>query len=1153
MSEFTHLHVHTQFSILDGAADIKKLVAKTKEYGMNALAITDHGNMYGVLDFIDACKNAKIKPIIGCEVYVAEESRFDKKGKEDRSGFHLILLAKNLKGYNNLSKLCTLSFKEGFYYTPRVDKELLKKYKEGLIALSACLAGEVADTILNKGEEKAEIVVKEYREIFGDDFYLEIHDHGLPEQKTVREATKRISEKLSIKFVATNDLHFINAGDAEAHDILICLNTNKDYDDPNRMKYTGQEYLKSPEEMTELFKEYPEAVETTAEIANKIESYNLYHDVILPKFPLPTEFSSEDDYLKHLSYEGAKRRFGEISETIKQRLDFELSVITNMKFAGYLLIVQDFINEARKMGVSVGPGRGSAAGSEVAYCTGITDIDPIKYNLLFERFLNPERISMPDIDIDFDDDGRNKVIEYVINKYGEEKVAQIVTFGTMAAKSSIRDVARILKLPLPEANRLAKLVPLGPGVTLKSAFKDVKELADEKNSKNPLIKKTLIFAEALEGSVRQTGTHACGIIIGPDDLMEHIPLCKQKDSELLVTQYEGHLVEMVGMLKMDFLGLKTLSIIKDAIESIYERHKTKIDFEEIDVTDVKTFELFQKGETIGIFQFESDGMREHLKNLKPSNIEDLIAMNSLYRPGPMQFIPLYISRKNGKEKTEYPHPWLEDVLKPTYGIMVYQEQIMQTAQIMAGFSLAEADLLRRAMGKKKMSIMEQQKKIFIERAVANSVDEKKAGEVFDMMQEFAKYGFNRSHSAAYAILAYQTAYLKTNYPAEYMAAILTRNLNNLDEITLYMDESKKMGIPVLGPDVNESSLKFTVNKKGEIRFGLGGIKGIGGNAVESIIQEREENGNYKNIFDFVERVSLRTCNKKCIEALVLSGAFDSFGNIHRAQYFHQESTNDTIFIEKLISFGADYQNNKDSSQQSLFGETDESMVAEPKVPECEPWSNIEQLKKEKEVTGIYISGHPLDNFQIEINNFCTLTLDELSNNTDAYRNKEFTVAGIVTSVLHKTGKTGNPFGTFVLEDYSGSHQFALFSKDYVQFKKYLEKNWFLFIKGKVEPRYNSPDIFEPRIHSIELLSEIKDKYIRSITLQMELTEINEKSILKINDIIKKYPGKSKLKFAIIDKTDKLAVELFSKKYFIEPSNDFFSDVSSTLQVNCKLN
>jgi len=1153
MIEFTHLHVHTQYSILDGAANIELLIKKTKDSGMNALAITDHGNMYGVLKFFNEAKKQKIKPIIGCEVYVAKEDRRKKEKTKGKHYNHLILLAKNKTGYFNLSKLTSLGYLEGFYYKPRIDKEILKEYSEGLIASSACIGGEIPYTILNHGEEKAQEVIGWYKEVFGDDFYLEIQNHGSPDQKTVIESLFRLAEKNNLKVIATNDVHFINKEDFDAHDILIRLNTGSDINDKKeKLKYTGQEYLKTPEEMAALFPDHPEVLANTLEIVEKIEDYDIHSDIVLPRFPLPEGFGNEDDYLKHLTYEGAKRFYPEIADEIIERLDFELNVIKEMGFPGYFLIVQDFINKAREMGVTVGPGRGSAAGSAVAYCTGITSIDPIKYNLLFERFLNPDRITMPDIDIDFDDEGRDKVLDYVVKKYGENRVAQIVTFGTMAAKLAIRDVARVLKLPLPDADRLAKLVPERPGISLKQAFKEVPELAQIKNKGDDLERKTLQFAETLEGSARHTGTHACGVIIGPDDLINHIPLATAKDSELMVTQYEGKLVESVGMLKMDFLGLKTLSIINDAIKNIQKRHNVKIDIENIPWDDKKTFELYQRGDTIGTFQFESEGMRSYLKELKPTGIEDLIAMNALYRPGPMEFIPTYIRRKHGKEKVNYPHPLLEEILKPTFGIMVYQEQIMQTAQIMGGFSLGKADILRRAMGKKKMDVMEEQKAIFVEGAKEKGIDKWKAEDVFNTMMEFAKYGFNRSHSAAYSVIAYQTAYIKAHYPAEYMAAVLTHNLNDIKKITFFIDECKRQGISVLGPNVNESDLNFMVNSKGEIRFGLAAIKNVGENAATSIIEEKEKNGSYKNIFDFTKRVNLRAVNKRSMEALAMAGAFDCFENTHRGQYFYREHSEDTIFLEKIVKHAANFQQQQNSSQVSLFENMEEIEVKDPELPKCNPWTKLEQLKNEKEITGFYMSGHPLEDYKIEMENFCNVTINDLKNNLAKYRNKKVSFAGILTSVTHRTSKTGNRFATFIIEDFTDQNQFILFSEDYLKYKHLLIEGTSLLLTAKVVIRNNkNRDTLDVRINNIMLLSEAMEKLTKEIVLQVPLSSITDQFTEEITEIIKTGQGKCNLKLQVTDTEDNIAIEMPAKKFSVGAS-EFLREISKYPEVSYKL-
>lgn len=1153
MLEYTHLHVHTQYSILDGAAKIPDLMTKVKENGMKSLAITDHGNMFGVLKFCNEAKEYGIKPIIGCEVYMAAKSRFDKQGKENRHSFHLILLAKNLQGYKNLSRLSSLGYKEGFYYSPRIDKEILKKYSEGLIASSACLGGELPKAILHKSEDQIEEVIQDFIEIFGDDFYLEVMDHGWPEQKQVNDKIFQLAEKFDRKVIATNDVHFVNKADYDAHKILICLNTGKDLDDTGGLYYTGNEYLKSPAEMAELFKDHPEALSNTQDIVDKVEIYDITtKDIILPRFPLPEGFETEDEYLRDLTYKGAERVFEELTESVKERLDYELKVIREMGFPGYFLIVQDFIAKARELGVFVGPGRGSAAGSAVAFCTGITNIDPIKYNLLFERFLNPERVSMPDIDIDFDDEGREKVMQYVVDKYGASHVAQIVTFGTMAAKMAIRDVARVLKLPLQEADRLAKLVPERPGITLSQAFKEVKELGDIRKKGDELAKKTLTFAQTLEGIARHTGTHACGVIIGPDDLIEHVPLSTAKDSQLMVTQYEGKLVESVGLLKMDFLGLKTLSIIKDAIINVKKLHGVVIDIDKIPLDDEKTYELYQRAETIGTFQFESEGMRAYLKELKPTNIEDLIAMNALYRPGPMNYIPVYINRKHGREKVNYPHPLLEGILKPTNGIMVYQEQIMQTAQIMGGYSLGSADILRRAMGKKQASVMQEQKAIFVEGAKKKGIEEKIAVETFRIMERFAEYGFNRSHSAAYSVIAYQTAYLKAHYPAEYMAAVLTHNLNDIKKITFFIDESLRQGIPVLGPDVNESHLNFMVNKKGEIRFGMAAIKGVGEAAVTALLDERNKNGSFKDIVDMVTRVNLRAVNKRCFEALAMAGGFDCFAGSHRAQYFHRESTDDNIFLEKIIKHGNAIQERQNSSQVSLFGDNEEIEIPGIELPTALPWSKTEQLKNEKSVTGFYISGHPLDDHKIVMKNFCNVSIGQLSDNLRAYRGQNVTFAGMIGAVAHRETKTGKPFGTFQLEDFNDSFQLAIFSEDYLKFRHFLVEGSFLLLKAKIQPRFRSETELEIKISQITLLAEAIENTTKHIQIKLKSEQLNAEFVENIVQLVNKHPGKVTYEIKISDDKENGGVVMKSRKSKVDPLG-FIKSIEDVKNLTYKLN
>lgn len=1150
MSDFIHLHVHTQYSILDGATHIPKLVSRAKELKMPALAITDHGNMFGVKKFFDETLSQGIKPIIGCEVYLAPNSRHDKTDKEDRNRFHLILLAKNKQGYNNLVRLVSLAYIEGFYYKPRIDWELIEKYHEGLIACSSCLGGELPKAALHKSEKDAEEVLLRYKSVFGSDYYVELQNHGYDDQVKANEIMVRLARKNEVKIIASNDVHYLNKEDSEAQDILICLGTGKDFNDTSRMQFTGQEYFKTPDQMKDLFPEYPEAISNTLEIADKVEKYELNREVLLPAFNLPEGFNNQDEYLRHLCYAGAETRYKVIDETIRERLDYELKVIADMGYAGYFLIVQDVISAARKMGVSVGPGRGSAAGSAVAYGTGITDIDPIKYKLLFERFLNPERVSMPDIDIDFDEDGRDEVLKWVVKKYGKERVAQIITFGTMAAKSSIKDVARVINLSLPEANRLSKLVPEGPKVKLSQAYKDSSELRKEIKEGNDQIVKTLTLAETLEGSVRQTGIHACGVIIGPEDLIEHIPLSTSKDTDLYLTQYDGKHVENVGMLKMDFLGLKTLSIIKEAIDNIKLSRDIDIDIDSISYENTKTFELYQKGETVGTFQFESPGMRGHLKELKPTSIEDLIAMNALFRPGPMDFIPQFIKRKHGREEVVYPHPWLEEILSDTYGIMVYQEQIMQAAQIVGGFSLGSADILRRAMGKKSMDEMENQKAIFTEGAEKKGVPKEKAAEIFGIMQEFAKYGFNRSHSAAYSVVAFQTAYLKANYPAEFMAAVLSRNFSDIKKIKVYMDECRRMGLAVLGPDVNESFLRFTVNKKGEIRFGLAAVKGVGAGAVEEMIRERNANGTFHNIYDFVERVNLKSVNKKVMESLALSGALDNYSDFQRCQYMSEDDKGQS-FIEHLTRYGTKMQEEKDTAQQSLFGGHAEVAVSRPNPQECQEWSSLQQLNQEKDLVGIYLSAHPLDDFQLEIDNYCNANLNDLQN-LELLNGKELRVAGIVTQAEHRTTKNNKPFGKLLIEDFTDQINLMFFSKDYMSFRNYMQPGYTLLLTGKVGPRPFNQDELEFKVKKIHLLSEIRETMINAVVLRIPISNLSQEFMKGLGELVNKNKGNTNLKFLIFDPIEKVWVEMFSRTHRVDLSPEFIDFLKSYPEIEFKI-
>ena len=1161
MSSFVHLHVHTQYSILDGASGVKSLIKRAGVLGMEALAITDHGNMFGVKEFHDAATAAKIKPIIGCEIYVARGTLEEKTSKEDRSGDHLILLAKNLTGYRNLVKLVSHAWIKGFYYKPRIDKALLRLHHEGIIASSACLAGETAQEVLSGNMKGAGEAILSYQEIFGDDYYLEIQRHEtadptadttvFPEQQRVIAAYRELAVKYGVKIIASNDVHFIMSDEAEAHDRLICINTAADIDDPKRLRYTKEEYLKSEEEMLSVFADMPETVLNTKEIADKVEYYSLGSEPIMPEFSIPADFKDKDEYLRHLTMKGAAERWGEITPDLEARIDFELSVIKNMGFPGYFLIVQDFLRAAREMGVWVGPGRGSAAGSAVAYALRITDIDPVKYNLLFERFLNPDRISMPDIDIDFDEDGREKVLKYVVDKYGHDRVAHIITFGTMAAKMAIRDVARVQKLPLPEAIRLTKLVPERPGITLSAAYEEVPELLKERESKEPLVAQTLKYAEVLEGSIRQTGVHACGIIISKENLCEYVPICTAKDTDLYVTQYEGNHVEAIGLLKMDFLGLKTLSILKDAVENIKKSKGITIDLETLPLDDIHTYELFSNGETTGVFQFESVGMKRYLRDLKPNQFGDLIAMNALYRPGPMDYIPQYIKRKHGREKIKYELPAMERLLQETYGITVYQEQVMLLSQELAGFSKGQADSLRKAMGKKKRDIMDKLKVEFVAGCQKNGYDISIINKIWSDWESFAEYAFNKSHSTCYALIAYQTGYLKANYPAEFMAAVLSRNISDIKKITVMMEETRRMGIDVLGPDVNESLLQFTVNRAGNIRFGLGAIKGVGENAVLNIIEEREKNGPYKDIYDLAERVNLNTVNKRMLEALVVSGAVDGLPGISRAQYFSADSKGSS-FLESLIRYGSSVKNLRNSSQQSLFGEAGGFELVRPEPAPCADWSKLEKLNKEKQVIGIYLSSHPLDDYRLEINAFCNATLADLQN-LHEFANRDVCVAGIVTETRSGVTKNGKPFGGFTLQDYTDSFTFLLFDKDYVTFSNFFVTDYHLLVRGKVQGRHYNPDELEFRIREVHLLSAVRDDLISSITIKLKTELVNPGFVDNLKTIISENPGNKTVKFLLIDHEDKITLPLFSRSIKAGITNELIGWLEDNPGLDFKVN
>ncbi len=1141
---FTHLHVHSQYSILDGAADIKNLIAKAKADHMTTLAITDHGNMFGVKEFHNEAIKQGIKPIIGCEVYMAKRALHEKSDKIDGGGFHLVLLAKNKEGYHNLVKLVSLGWTEGFYYKPRIDKEALKRHSKGLIACSACLNGEISYTLRHESYDAAKKIVLEFKSVFGEDFYLELQRHKSGDEKIdsevyhdqafVNEQMVKLSKETGVKCIATNDVHFINEEDAAAHDRLLCINTGKDIDDENRLRYTRQEWLKTQHEMKELFADLPESISNTYEVAQKIGEYDLNEPPIMPHFNIPDGYKDADDYLKYLTYQGANKRYGELTEDIKERVDFELETIKKMGFPGYFLIVWDFIKAARELGVSVGPGRGSAAGSVVAYSLRITDIDPIKYDLLFERFLNPDRVSMPDIDIDFDEDGRDKVLQWVVKKYGKKKVAHIITFGTMAPKMAIRDVARVQKLELSEADRLAKLVPERPGTSFSKAYEEVPELVSERNSENELISQTLKYAEVLEGSVRQTGVHACGIIIGRENLEEHIPICTNKDTELNVTQYDGKHIESVGMLKMDFLGLKTLSIIKDTMGNIKKSKGIDLDIDNIPLDDIATFELYSRGDTTGLFQFESDGMKKYLRMLKPNRFEDLIAMNALYRPGPMDYIPSFINRKHEKEKLSYDLPVMEEYLKDTYGITVYQEQVMLLSQKLAGFTKGMADSLRKAMGKKIKAMMDELKEKFIEGCKRNGYPENIVQKIWKDWEAFAQYAFNKSHSTCYAYISYQTAYLKAHYPAEFMASVLSRNLNDIKKITFFMDECKRMGLKVLVPDINESNARFTVNANGDIRFGLAAIKGVGEAAVEHIIGEREKNGAFKDIYDFAERVNTSTVNKRCIEALAMAGGFDNFTEIRRHQFFIS-SENNISFIEQLIKYGNKIQSESNAAP-TLFGDIETIEIVKPSIPEGDEWSSLVKLNKEKELIGIYLSAHPLDNYKLEIDAYCNTKLVDLRE-IKRLKVNEICIAGIVISVKNSMTRNGKPYGALTIEDYTDTYTITLFGKDYETFRNYLYEGYPLLIRGKAVVNTWRKDEMELKVKSILLLSTVRDELIKNILIKIPVVDLTDDVVYNLKKHAEK-PGNVSLRFKIFDPDEKMSVEMYSRSQRIELTNQF---------------
>jgi DNA polymerase-3 subunit alpha len=1191
MTKFSHLHVHTQFSLLDGAADISSLYKKAVKDKMPALAITDHGNMFGAFKFVaEAAKyNTKenpdtIKPIVGCEFYLVENRhklQFTKDDKDVR--YHQLFLAKNAEGYQNLIKLCSLGYIEGLYGKyPRIDKELVKQYSKGLIATTCCLGASVPRTILKKGEEAGEKEFQWWLDVFGEDYYIEIQRHGIPDQDKVNEVLVQFAQKYNVKIIASNDSHYVDQDNSNAHDILLCINTGekqstptmKDFSEDETMMrgrrfafFNDQFYFKTTDEMSKLFADLPASIDNTNEIVGKVETLKLKQDILLPNFVVPAEYLNMDDYLRDMTFKGAKERYYELTPEIEDRLNFELNTVKIMGFAGYFLIVADFIKAGRDMGVFIGPGRGSAAGSAVAYCIGITNIDPIKYNLLFERFLNPDRKSMPDIDTDFDDVGRQKVIDYVVEKYGKNQVAQIVTYGTMAAKMSIKDVARVLDLPLQESNALAKLVPDKPGIELNRILKApldgeksltekeglraedldlVKQLRviyEGKDLRSQVLKEALI----LEGSVRNTGIHAAGIIIAPKDLSEIIPVATSKETDLLITQFDGRVIEDAGVIKMDFLGLKTLTIIRDALRLIKQNHGIEIDIDTIPLDDEKTLAMYQRGETNGTFQFESVGMQKHLRDLKPDKFEDLIAMNALFRPGPIAYIPKFINRKHGREAVTYDLDASKEFLEETYGITVYQEQVMLLSQKLANFTKGEADTLRKAMGKKQKDVLDKMKSKFIDGCVANGHDKKVSEKVWSDWEAFASYAFNKSHSTCYAFVAFQTGYLKANYPAEYMSAVMTHNLSNIDKITFFMEECRRMNIPVLGPDVNESFFDFSVNKSGQIRFGLGAVKGVGESAVESIINDRNENGFYTSIFDLTRRVAGKAINKRCLESLAQAGALDCFEGIHRAQYFYADAKDGITGIEKAVRFGNNVANNFQMQQHSLFGDALAEDYTIPVLPVCDKWNQLEELRREKEVIGFYISGHPLDNFKFEIRNFCNISLDKLGDITE-FKGRDLSFAGIITDVGERITKSGKPFGTFVLEDFTGNHSISLFGKEYGAMKHYLHLESQVFVRAKVQNRNFTgepdKDFWELKPYSIDFLQDAVDKLVKEVTINIRLSSVREGMVVKLVDSITRHKGSTSVKINVVDVDKNWNVPFVSKLYKVKITSEWLDEIKS---------
>ena len=1211
-ANFTHLHNHSQFSVLQCTSDVGELVKKAADYGMTSIALTDHGNLYGAFAFWQSVdkhnkgvkgyneaidkgekqgeKKKEMKCIIGCELFV--NKNHTDKTKQD-NGFAIPFFAKNKKGYENLSKLSSIGFVDGFYYVPRIDKDVLLKYKGDLIVTTGGLSGEVPSLILNVGESQAEEAFLWWKEQFGDDFYVELNRHNLPDENHVNEVLLQFAKKHNVKYIAANNNYYLDKKGSDAHDILLCVKDGELKETPigrgRGFRYgmpNNEFYFKSPKEMTELFSDLPEALEATNEIVNKIESFKLGRDVLLPKFQIPEEFKDprdldpndegkgnrgENAYLKYLTYEGAKKKYPNITQETKDRLDFELSVMERMGFPGYFLIVSDFTTKAREMGVSVGPGRGSAAGSAVAYCLGITNVDPIKYDLLFERFLNPDRISMPDIDIDFDDEGRDRVIDYVIQKYGFNQVAQIITYGTMGGKSAIRDTARVLNLPLPDADKLAKSFPDSLEAELKSLLKpggidekylekikDRREVIEQSNNFRKLSEgntpesKVLQQAYELEGSLRNTGIHACGVIITPDELTKYVPVTKAKDSDMLVTQFDNSVAESAGLLKMDFLGLRTLTIIKDALALIKKGHGIEIDIDAIDLADTKTLELFQRGETNGIFQFESAGMQKYLKDLKPDSINDLIAMNALYRPGPLAYIPNYVNRKHGREPITYDIEGMDEFLKETYGITVYQEQVMRLSQKLANFTKGDADTLRKAMGKKQKDVLDKMKSKYLEGCKTNGHDTTVAEKVWKDWEAFASYAFNKSHSTCYAYLAFQTAYLKAHYPSEFMASVLNHS-GAIEKITFFMEECKRMGIKVLGPDVNEGYGKFSVNPNGDVRFGMASIKGVGENVITTLVAERDANGKFLSVFDLAKRLDSKAINKKSIEGLALSGAMDSFEGVNRAMFFVPENGDGTTLTDRMIKYGNQMNNGTDTSQASLFGGEDEIEIYEPQLPKVEPWNSLEQLAREKEVVGFFISGHPLDPYKLEIEHLCKANCAQLKAGLEPFKNKEVNIAGIVVGTETRTSKTGNQFGKIVIEDYHGAFDIMLFGKDFVEYQKFMVPQLFIFVKARVQERYNQPGSLELKVQKIELLDDVKQKAFSNLKVKIDLNKLTDELITNLENLFRQFEGKSNVEFYVEDPTENISVKLHSKGYKVAINSDLLFELDRLGSVTTELN